>query len=331
MSKSCVVYALGNNRVITNYKCNEGYIEADLDYLGGINQDFYLYNAFSEEDNSRLVLQSFIEQGFDLSLITAPTFGRLVITGENRVKVDTEFIEAIFKDDDFRAVDAQKPELDILKYIAAGFCKVYGTLPPETHSKIRQEALDEYNDIQDKLVTKYNYINGLGAIRRHLKKIQSYGELRELHTAYMATQGLVKVNFFGDSGTLMHGHTTSKIGAKYYAVLKESYTLIRLEGYGYPYTVQAGTEIDFTNIVNPWVKYRTFIEKVTTLFNEQGSDRYMTTLKRFIVGLYHKGIYVTECNPEFIALLADKSVLNPEEVVTEVKDRVGFKGVLFIK
>jgi len=57
----------------------------------------------------------------------------------------------------------------------------------------------------------------------------------------------------------------------------------------------------------------------------------MTTLKRFIVGLYHKGIYVTECNPEFIALLADKSVLNPEEVVTEVKDRVGFKGVLFIK
>src|SRR5690606_39022697 len=102
--------ALGNNRVITNYKCTEGYIEADLDYLRGINQDFYLYNAFSEEDNSRLVLQSFIEQGFDLSLITTPTFGRLVITGENRVKVDNEFIEAIFKDDDFRAVGAQKPE-----------------------------------------------------------------------------------------------------------------------------------------------------------------------------------------------------------------------------
>ena len=169
----CAVILLDNERLITDYYyrdsksaikrrllgIEEAYDEMTMNAIKQIVENsgrIYLYNSAIEVEPYKLGIQKFldIKNGIN-KVIIMDTGAKMRLTGECDNIFYKSIIDKIFNGSDFNIPEDKITRSNILKYIMAGFCRMYSTLDLGESEEIHRIAVEEHSKIQDLLFDKY--------------------------------------------------------------------------------------------------------------------------------------------------------------------------------
>lgn len=388
MVEYCAVFIVDNEQIVTDYYYRDYKsslkrrimgIEGTHDYMPittlshivNNSNRIYLYNGNKEIEPYKLGIQKFldIDNGLD-KVVVMETNMRAKLTGTAYKDNNKKFIVKIFDGSEFNIPDEKVIRANTLKYILAGFSKVYSNIDKNNHTNIRETAFDRYNETYDELYDKYteyaelkdggSYNVPLKAYLHRLAKRYLEGRVNvelgrqilkdrgELVSWEKASAGLEKIILFNTNGSLIHGYMTKYTDDNYTKELRRNYNFIRLEGWGHQYEIQTGRKSGISEEGKTDIQiYREYMEMYKQMKNndtwlrsniqykqtEDGKDLYTVNLLDLVKACYNNDIFIYEANIHYIELIfrKDRDIEEVKEIVNNILNKTVFKDKLTIQ
>lgn len=388
MVEYCAVLILDNEQIVTDYYYRDYKsslkrrimgLEGTHDYMPittlkhivNNSNRIYLYNGAKEVDAYKIGLQKLIDIGTDLDkIIIMESNIRAKFTGK-KVKDDYKrLIKMVLDGSEFIIPDHKILQLDVLKYILAGFSKVYSSIDREVHKKIKEDAIKSYNDKYNSLLEKYSDYTAERLRRNYNVPLKSYlhklinrykyedkdieiiketiKDRSELVNWERAAEGLEKTLLFNTNGSLIHGYMTKYTDDNYTKELRRNYNFIRLEGWGHQYEIQTGRKSGVSEEGKTDIQiYREYMEMYKQMKNndtrfrsniqykqtEDGKDLYTVNLLDLVKACYNNDIFIYEANIHYIELIfrKDRDIEEVKEIVNNILNKTVFKDKLTIQ
>lgn len=348
-----IVFMTGNKEIITDFYIKHKTSSAkrrllgqtgeydtmgvhSLNYIVNNSKIVYLYNSFKEVDGYKLGIQELIDMDIDLDkIITMEKNTGLKYIGDTNIGINQRLLKILFSGEgDFEVYREKLDSYNILKYCAASFSKIYGTIHCNIHRDIREKAMGEFKILEDNLYNKYGYKENKQPFTLYLKKLETNEAMKDRQkylTARRASQGLSVSSVINKSETLYFGHITHKVYNEYMKLVDREYKRIRIDYFGYPITIQNGQTFELYGLTLK-EKYKHYINVANKVDTSKSYHKLHRFLLELIKTMYDNNVYISECNIQYIefAIHINDNIRTKVQLIKDILEKSGYNNLFRI-